>query len=428
MASVKPFQALHYQPDKVAIEQVVAPPYDVISEQGKQALLKQDPKNAIRLILGQVRPDEKIDERRYKDAKKCLDEWLQEGTLAQDAKEAFYLLEMSYKHPYQDKTLTRLALFGLLKLEPFDRQVVFPHERTHSSPKVDRGKLLRATKANFSPIFTIYEDTTTVLDDIRNKCEDRTPLFDFVDDASVLHRVWVIAEPSEVKQIASGFGQRKIFIADGHHRYETALNYAEEMRKKAGKKKEGNWEYTLSTLVRFSDPGLLILPIHRVISSRVKIKHDEFLEGLKKHFILHSVASSVLARISEGAITEGLGLALSEKECYLLELKDRTTARQSMPEGKVKSWYDLDMNLLSHLILEPLLHVGGKNLERSVTYTPSYDEAMGKVREGKAACAFFIRPLDALAIKDVCESGDVMPQKSTYFYPKFPSGLVMSLH
>jgi len=428
MSLVKPFRAWHYDPKRVAVDRVIAPPYDVISESYRLKLHKRDPHNVIRLELGQTKPEDLNKESRYQKANQYLTQWAKEGILACDTKDSFYLYEMAYQHPFQKKMLSRLAVFALLKLEPFERKIVFPHERTHASPKVDRGKLLRATQANFSPVFTLYEDPTNVLDEIRKACDSQPALFDFSDDQSTRHRLWVIDKKKEIDQIASQFDRKRIFIADGHHRYETALNYAQEMRAKSGSNGEHDWDYVMTTFVRFNDPGLLILPIHRVVLKSTPIDHQKFLEGLKKHFVLHAVSRSVLEKVSEGSIMEGFGLALSEAECFLLELKDKTTARQAMPEGKPERWYELDMNLVSFLIFEPLLQIKNNELEWKIFYTTSIDEAFGKFKEGEAECAFFIKPVTPQTIKEVCESGELMPQKSTYFYPKFPSGLLIYRH
>ncbi len=428
MALIKPFCAWHYHPRKVAIDRVIAPPYDVISESYRQELHERDPHNVIRLILGQPKAGGAFEDREYQKARDYLDQWTRDKILSCEPKEGFYLYEMGYDHPFHKKPLSRLALFALLKLEPFERKVIFPHERTHASPKVDRGKLLRATHANFSPVFTLYEDPTKTLDEIRRNCESQAPLFDFLDDQKMSHRLWVIDEKKKMAQIAAQFDRKRIFIADGHHRYETALGYAQEMSQKAVSNGKASWEYVMSTFVRFNDPGLSILPIHRVVLKSQPADHGAFLESLKKHFVLHSVSRSVLEKVSEGSITEGFGLAFSETECYLLELRDRTRARQDMPAGKPERWYELDMNLLSFLIFEPLLDIQDTQLEWNIFYTPSVDEAFGKLKGREASCAFFIRPITAHVIKEICESGELMPQKSTYFYPKFPSGLLIYRH
>ena len=431
MAVVRPFRAWHYHPKRVAIERVVAPPYDVISEPYRLELHKRDPYNVIRLELGQAKAGEIDQQSRYEEARTYLDQWSRQGILTCEAKEGFYLDEMEYEHPFQKRTLSRLALFALLKLEPFERKIVFPHERTHASPKVDRGKLLRATRAHFSPVFMLYEDPTNTLETIRKACDSRPPLFDGSDDQKVRHRLWVIDDKNEIDLITSQFDRKRIFIADGHHRYETALGYAQELHEKGTG--EGSWDYVMSTFVRFSDPGLLILPIHRVVLAKPTGRSSDFdksafTDRLKGHFVLHSMSRSVLEKVSEGAITEGFGLAFSDTECFLLELKDKTTARQMMPEGKTTSWYELDMNLISYLILEPLLEIKEAELEQRIFYTPSPEEAFEKLGEKEALCALFVRPVTPQIIKDVCESGELMPQKSTYFYPKFPSGLLIYRH
>ena len=476
MAHIKPFQAWYYHPKRVAIERVVAPPYDVISHEEARALQARDPHNVIRLILGQASAEDVERDDRYRQARNYLNRWIKEGVLTQERKAGYYLLETSYEHPGVKKKLLRLAFFALLRLEPFERKIVFAHERTHESPKLDRGKLLRATQANFCPVFTLYEDPTHGLEETRGACESRTPLFDFTDGESTHHRLWFLAEPAQLDQLNRALDRKRIFIADGHHRYETALRYADEMNaalQKAGihppsplsspplrlgeaedgfvlrrtggrgdgeeghvsaterlhqKRGDPTWNYVLCAFVHFQDPGLAILPIHRLILTSVVVDPGDIKTRLKKNFVLHSVSRPVLERVSQGSLTEGFGFALSEEECYLMELKDRTTARQLMPDGKPQSWYDLDVNLFTYLVLEPLLRIEQKRLERDVEYTSSVSEVFDKLKNRKAVCSFVLRPIKVQAIKEICESGELMPPKSTYFFPKFPSGLLIYRH
>ena len=425
---MKPFRAWHYQSKKVDIERVIAPPYDIISENRVKELHERDPYNVIRLILGQAKPEDVKRDSKYQAANKFLTDWTRNGILTQEKKTGFYLHEMSFRHPFRNQTLSRLAVYALLKLEPFDRKTVFRHEHTHALPKEDRGKLLRHTQANFSPIFSVYEDATDTLDQVHAGCGSRKPLFDFSDDESTHHKVWLLSESSEVTQVTRTLEGKSIFIADGHHRYETALHYA--MEKNSGEKTKGehSWDYVLSSLVRITDPGLLMLPIHRVILNSVPFDRERVLTGLKKHFILHPVSRSVLERISSGSIAEGFGLALSGEEYYSLELKDQTTARQAMLPDKSKTWYDLDVNVVTHLVLEPLFGLRDRALERNVFYTPSVEDVLNALKQNRSCCSIVIRPMRVGTVKMMCEAGELMPQKSTYFYPKFPSGLLMYRH
>ena len=428
MAYIKPFQAWYYHPQRVAIERVVAPPYDVISHEEARLLHAKDPHNVIRLILGRADTQDLESDDRYRQARNFLDLWTREGILSHESKAGYYLLETLYEHPSLGKKLSRLAFFALLRLEPFERKIVFAHEQTHESPKLDRGKLLRATGANFSPVFALHEESTHVVDEVRAGCEARAPLFEFTEGESSRHRLWFLDGPSELDRLSQTLDRKRVFIADGHHRYETALKYADEMNAISKKAGEKAWDYVLTSFVRFEDPGLLILPIHRLVLNSVVVDAAEIKTRLKKHFVLHPVSRSVLEKVSEGSITEGFGFALSEQECYLMELKDRTTARQLMPDGKPQSWYDLDVNLVSYLVFEPLLGIGERTLERDLDYTNSVSEVFDKLKNKKAVCSFVLRPMKAQMIKEICEWGELMPQKSTFFYPKFPSGLLIYRH
>lgn len=425
MAVVKPFRALHYDPSKTELGRVIAPPYDVISREYEQVLHERDPYNAIRLELGAPPPAHEAQERRYQDSKRHLDQWAAEGILTTDSTDSFYLYEQKFRHPFRDQIINRTAFFARLKLEPFENRIVFPHEKTHASAKTDRRRLLETTRTHFSPVFSLYEDLARATSAVRERYAVRAPLFDFSDPEGTHHRLWRITESGDIQSVQSIFDRKRIFIADGHHRYETALRYASDLN--GGRIDDHKSEaYMLSAFVAFDDPGLLILPIHRVIQKAASMDKTEFLEKLKKHFVLHLVSKSVLEKISEGTITDGFGLAFSENECYLLELKDETLARQAMPSGKPALWYELDVTRISHLILEPLLSLDSAvKVEQNVFYTPRLEEAFTKLKEGSASCAFIVRPVTAETIREICESGELMPQKSTYFYPKFPSGLLM---
>ena len=427
MASVKPFQALHYHPQNISIGKVVAPPYDIISPDENKKLHDRDPHNVIRLELGDPDAKNSPQDSVYIASAHCLSEWIKTGVLIKDSKPAYYLYEMNYQHPFKQQTLRRLALFGALKLEPFENKVVFPHEKTHSTAKVDRMKLLKKTECNFSPIFGLYEDSSNTLDSIYEATKKTKPMYEFQDEKKTTHKLWRIESASEIRSIENTFSKTGIFIADGHHRYETALNYA--LEKNGGSISRKNlWDYVLTAFVRFHDPGLLILPIHRVVLNTVSIDQENLLAGLKKHFQVHAASKAEITKAAEGQKVKGFGVAFSEQECYFLELKNEQTAFDAMPKGKPKSWYSLDITQVSHLILEPFLNMDGAHLEKTLSYTANTEEAFGLLRERKSPCVFFVRPLQAPVIKKICESGELMPQKSTYFYPKFPSGLLMYKH
>lgn len=428
MAVVKPFRAWYYNSKKVSIERVIAPPYDVISAEEEKIFHARDPHNIIRLILGQSTPARPRPDEAYQDAARFLKSWTGGGILAQPSKPAYYLYEMGYEHPFLKTRLVRLSLFAALKLEPFEEKVVFPHERTHSTAKADRAKLLGATECNFSPIFILYEDQANVFESVYRSAGSRPALFDFQDDHKTHHQLWVIDDASETVAIEKMFAAKHVFIADGHHRYETALAYA---RAKNGNGKVSGahpFDYVLSAFVKFNDPGLLILPIHRLLSQSAVLDKKTFLEGLKTYFAARPVSKSELEKIEQGKITDEFGLAFSEQECYSLKLKDKAAARRVMPEGKPESWYGLHMNWISYLIFKALLKIRDDQFERAVSYTASSGEAFLKLNRGEISAAFLLSPTTPGMIKEICESGDVMPQKSTYFYPKFPSGLLIYRH
>lgn len=428
MASVEPFRAVRYHlPGKDSIAKVIAPPYDIISLADQKKLQSQDPHNVIRLELSIPDPKNPPPSHVYSDSAGCLKKWLSEKILISENAKAFYLYGMEYQHPFQNKRLTRLAVYGALKLEPFEQKIVFPHEKTHSTAKVDRMKLLKETQCNFSPIFGLYEDPTDALEKIYASLKRKPALYEFVDEKKTRHQLWRLDSEADQNTIKTTFSNRGIFIADGHHRYETALNYALE---KNGGVITGKhpWDYVLTAFVRFRDPGLLILPIHRLLLNTVQFEKELLLKGLNTHFHLRPATKQDLFQTAEGKNQTGFGMAFSENECYLLELKNPKAAAEMMPKSKPAVWYQLDMTQISYLILESLLQIDPSQLEKSISYTADTQEAFRFLEERKAGAAFFVRPVTAAVIKEICEAGELMPQKSTYFYPKFPTGLVMYQH
>lgn len=428
MADLKPFKALHYSPEKVQLGNVIAPPYDVISKAEEKALHERDPHNMIRLELGEPPLDQNAQTNRYQEARDFMNEWLKEGVLVSDEAESFYFYEQTFNHPLEKRRLARIGFFARIKLEPFEKKVVFPHEKTHASAKVDRRKLLEATRTNFSPVFFLYEDVNHLVEALSGKYFKEKPLFDFETPDGAHHRLWQVKAGDDLRLLVNSLKGKPVFIADGHHRYETALGFSRDMQAAKNFVQENGSDYALGGFVAFNDPGLLILPIHRVLRNCVHLDKAALFKGIEKHFKVEPTTKIQLELISSGVARDGFGLAFSESECYLLELKDFARAQLEMPVNKPKSWYALDVNQLSYLILEPLLGLSSGKLEGSVFYTPRLEEAFEELKQGRARCAFFVKPVKPIAIKEICEQNEIMPQKSTYFYPKFSSGIVMNRH
>lgn len=416
MADVRPMRALRYNLEKVTAESVVAPPYDVISKEEQEALYEASPYNIIRLELGKEEAGDHEDNNRYTRAAAQLAAWREEEVLKLDQEPSFYLYEQEFT--VEGKTHQRRGIFGRLKLMDFSEGIVLPHEETLSGPKADRTQLLDATRTNLSPIFGLFPDEERELGSIFDKLAAAEPDVDFQGFDQIQERLWRIADPAIIERISSLFQQEKIYIADGHHRYETALAYS---------KKHPEFDAILIVLVPMNSPGLVCLPTHRMVFD---VELEGLLSRLESKFAVESFAPSQKAK------TELLAKLETEKHAFGLVLPDGYHFLQLKAEAKLvpeeighsPAYAELDVTILHQLILEAELGIGPEELraEAKVRYTRSSDEAFAQVESGQMQAAFLMGPLEAGSVRDVAEEGEKMPQKSTYFYPKLITGLVLN--
>lgn len=432
MADFRPFRSWRYDLEKAAIDQVIAPPYDVISPEEQKALYARSPENCIRLILNQEEPQDKDGSNRYTRARDFFEAWQQKGILTQEKEPCFYYYRQSFRHPVTREPRERSALLGKIKLERFENRIVIPHEKTLSRPRADRRKLLETTRTNFSPIFGLYEYDHGQDKGLQNYLA-KPPLFETTDDQGVTHAVWAISDPKVTDGIHKGLADQKIYIADGHHRYQTALEYAEEQRKlkQVPASTELDSDFALMALVHFYDPGLVILPTHRMVQAFASFQPERCLKALAPYFSVEEVSLDLMQRKmheKSGAKNAPvvMGLGLEDGRFFFLTQQDPEVARKKMPAGKAGIWYTLDVSLVSHLILGALWGLPEEEWESKIRYTHSDEEALRTVREKRAAAVFFLNAPRVEVLRDMGEAKELMPQKSTFFYPKLASGLVFN--
>lgn len=432
-ADFRPFRPWRYQSSKSSIGEVMAPPYDVISKEEQEVLYERSPYNCIRLILNKEETGDDETNNRYSRARNFFQEWKKEGVLIQESQPAFYLYQQVFEHPVSGIAMERTALLGRLKHEPFENQIVVPHEKTLSKPRADRRKLLETTGANFSPIFGLYEyghDQTQALEE---KVVSRKPLYETMDDQGVRHCLWLIDDPSICQGIAKSLSKQKVYIADGHHRYQTALEYGIERRKKLGvpTDQELDSDFVYLALVQFQDPGLVLLPTHRLLFPFPGFEPSLMLDALRPFFQVHPMALETLQQSLESKPSGRkiqMGLIFNSEESYLLTLIDADAARKRMPAGKSELWCQLDVSLISHLILAQLWSLPEAQWENTLRYTHSTEEAINQVKERRVSAAFLLRAPSVEILRDMGKTGELLPQKSTYFYPKLASGLLFYEH
>ena len=422
MADVQPFRALRYAPD-LDPAAAICPPYDTISPEQQRALHERAPYNAVHIELAEDNGGD-----RYARAATTLNGWRTGGTLRREERPAFYLYRQRFTH--NGRTYTRSLLFARLRLEPWEAGVVLPHEQTFGAPKEDRLKLLRATHLNASPVFLIYRDDARVTRSLE-AAQDIPPIADFTADDGQHHALVRIDDPAATAALSDVFSGRTLYVADGHHRYETALGYRDECRAGAGRWTGDEPEnFALVALAAAGDPGLLVLPIHRVTA--VATPAAEALARLRKLFRVQDIGPdpsqivAALAAAGEGAF--GLATATSPN-VHLLTLADAAAVDAILPPDRSPEWRRLDYAIANYAILRHGLGLTEAQMSdhEVLWFTADAGEAVQSVRSGAASHAVLLNPVPVERILAMAGAGERMPQKSTFFYPKVPTGLVFNL-
>ncbi len=439
MAEISPFKGLLYNQKKIKdIYSVVAPPYDVIKEEERTRLADRDQHNVVRLILS--RDDSVSGENRYQVAAGTLSKWIDEGVLARDETPALYYYQQTYKLK-DGSAKTRKGLVTLLKLEEFEKGIVLPHERTLSKPKADRLNLMSACNAHLSCVFALYSDPTKTIDGAILKGE-REALFELTDDNGIENKFERVDDDNVLGEVVKEMAGKSLLIADGHHRYETALNYRNMMRKKyPDYKGDEAFNYVLVCLTNMDDEGLTVFPTHRLLYGLDRFTLDSFLSELSQYFDIEETVFNeelekekrelFFQRLKDKA-NEGTGFGLYVKgknSYYALILKDNQTMNEWVVGDLPLDLKALDLNVLHSLIIKGILGVdeGMQERQECIDYSKDADDTIESVKKDKYQLAFILNTPQIGKIKAIAEAGERMPQKSTFFYPKLLSGLVINL-
>ncbi len=419
MAVIKPFRALRYTDKAGDIAKLTCPPYDIISENERTAYLAENPYNVIRLELPRGNDP-------YAEAGCTLKSWEQDNILQEDTLPGIYIYEEEFTAYGQTKKVK--GLICRVKLEPFENGVILPHEETLSKAKQDRFQLMQSTFCNFSQIYSLYMDakhTTRARIDALSK---DTPRYEFSDGA-VTHRMWIVNDPVSIQAICEDFANRKLYIADGHHRYETALNFRNFCRDQGMISSEP--DYCMMMLVDMEDPGLVVFPTHRLVHGLKAFNRQTLLDGCKNAFTVtrENNTNTIQAKLDTcyAAGQKAFACYCGGDSWDLLVLKDLSLMTKVLPEKSPAS-QGLDVSVLHSLVLEKVLGIDKENMAQQVnlSYTRDFDEAIASVQNGNSQCAFLMNPTRVQEIRDVAAAGEKMPQKSTYFYPKLITGLAMN--
>lgn len=414
MAHIIPFKGLLYNPEKVSGDDVTAPPYDVITPDYKEVLYRKSPYNIVRIDFGKEMDGDNGAGNKYTRARDFLEQWVREGILVRDEDPSFYGYEIDYLYAGERKQLK--GILALVKIEELGKGI-YPHEETHSKPKADRLNLMKSCFANISPIYSLYNSPDKIASTILSGLHE-APFISGTDADGARHSIFKITDKSQIESIVAELYDKPIFIADGHHRYEVALEFKKEMESKegppqAGQPNSGPWDYVMMFLANMADEGITILPAHRLVRG---LKENDIFEKLESEFDITRLPETVpdpRALTFEGKNVFGLYMDKG-RHCYILKYK-RDGLSDLPPALKC-----LDVVVLHELIL-------GRDLGiTDIAYEMDINEAVGRVRKGDFDGVFLLNPTGIGDVERVALSNLRMPPKSTYFYPKVLTGLVIN--
>ena len=432
MASIKPFRGIRYNQEKIDhINNVISQPYDRVRYGLQDEYYDLSDYNVTRIIKGKELADDNDQDNVYTRAKDYLHKWLKEGILNREDKPAYYVYHQIFPLP-SGASITRKAFIAAFELAEFDEGIVLPHEKTHAGPKVDRLNLTRATETYFGNIFMLYPDPNNKIDGIFDQAIDRPPDIEAKElhENDVLHQVWVVKDPDTISRVNAEMADKtNLIIADGHHRYETALNYRAEMREKnPDSANDAGFNYRMVALVSMSNPGLTILPTHRLIFDYHTLNNKEILEKVGEFFSIEKLSdrSSLEEKMTQTPEEIGkIGLVTNEGH-YLLKLNN-TDIMMNLAPDRVQAWRDLDVSILHKLLFSHIMQIDPSaidNLE-NIKYLREPDMGYKEVEESESSYLFILNSTRIGQVTDCTEVGEKMPQKSTDFYPKIVTGLAM---
>jgi uncharacterized protein (DUF1015 family) len=455
MARIYPFRALRYDPARVNMEDVVTQPYDKITPAMQQRYYEASPYNLIRVILGKHEPNDTEESNVYTRAAETLRDWRKDHILAEESEPALYGYSQTYTVPHTDEVRERRGFIALGHLYDYADKVVYRHEQTFPKHKSDRMALFKATRAYCEQIYMLYSDPAFTAEKLifggqsPNGFDDNPADLAITDEYNVVHRVWKLTDPHLINLIVTAMADKKLIIADGHHRYETSVAYAKErsaqLKLPLNQPRDEDEKLSPShlpvpafpeaammmTFVNMDAPGITILPTHRVVHGLENFNTESFLSRAKEFFTITPVAASHTAHAIEQlvehlAATEGVAfLAVTRDGNHLLTAKPEAIkpALTEIPPRQAQ----LDVVQLHSIVLDRLLNLNQETITKlgNVRYIREADEAVGLVKSGEADIAFLIKPITLDQLRDISLSGNVMPQKSTDFYPKLLSGLAI---
>jgi len=443
MALVRPFRAFRYNPELAPLERVLTQPYDKISPAQQEKYYSADPHNLIAVEKGRTSPSDSPQDNVYTRAAAALKDWISKSVVKQDPDPAFYAYSQEFQVPGTSERRTRRGFIGAGKLEDYSAGVIFRHEHTLSGPKADRLELLRHTHTHTGQLFFLYSDSQLTVDSILNEVQSsQSPVAQLTDEYGVIHRLWIISDPGRIASIQKAMADQKLVIADGHHRYETSLNYRNEARARAGKPNpDAPYAFAMMTFINTLSESLTILPTHRVVANLRGFSWSNVRRYLEPWFATEvfpfpdesqrqQAQAKFLERLTAAKEQRVIGVypksEPASRAFYVLALRPQAEIAQILP-GLSALQRQLDVVLLHQGILEPVLGITPRAVtaEANLTYEREASVAIDAVDRGAAQIVFLLNPVDVELVMKVATAGEVMPQKSTDFYPKLLSGITM---
>jgi uncharacterized protein (DUF1015 family) len=414
VADVEPLRALHYDLDRTGgLQDVVAPPYDVIGPEQRAELEASSPYNVVRIDLP-------VGDDPYQLAAKQLQGWRAQGVIVRDEQPAVWVLEQDYTGP-DGNSRRRRGFLARVRVEEYGPGRIRPHERTHPGPREDRLRLTRATKTNLSPIFSLFDDPAGSATAALERATTPEPWGQATDDDGTVSRMWRVTDPGAIAALTGAATPAELLIADGHHRYETARVYAEEI---GG---EGPQRYVLMCLVALEDPGLTVFPTHRLLRDLRPDQHEMLAEAIRRDFTIDKLENTTALAPTYGQPVRFGYIDAHFRQPFMLTLKDPATADAALAEH-AEPYRRLDTAVLEALILKGALGMTDEDIDHmtGLDYARDFEHALELVQSGARDAAFFVAPTPIEEVRAVAAAGESMPPKSTYFFPKVPTGLLFN--
>jgi len=416
MVEIRPFRAVRYTEEAGSYENLIAQPYDKIDSDMQRKYYEKSVYNYCRLTLP-------MEENRYEIAKQRIRQWMNEGILKKDKEPAIFVYRQEFE--LLGKTYTRTGFIAALRLHPYMENKVLPHEITHKGPKIDRLNMLRATQKNLETGFLLYPDPEKITVNLFAGIAKTVPLIDVKDSLNVRNLVWKLTDREKIKLVQEAVIDKQFVIADGHHRYETAIAYRDERRRQEGWTEDSAFNFRMSYMVPVQDEGLIVLPTHRLLK-KIELT-DDTLQKFKKFFTVSKLDSNAEALRSflESQKTKHAFCVYDRKLSYGLLLKNEKAAFQFMNTAWSDEYRSLDVTILRDVIFKAIMKTGELKIDKEILYVRWLENAFEKVREGEAKLAFLVNPTTPEMVLKIAQNHERMPEKSTDFYPKMVSGFTM---